>query len=142
MPTPRKFNDTEKWCSCCATMKLHSEFHKDPKRLSGLRVRCKQCSKERRIKDRKEGKYNLTGYNRFRRYGLTPEDYSKMYAEQNGKCAMPSCSGNAEFIDHDHETNIVRRLLCRFCNSGLGFFKDNPQLLREALKYLEDFGRS
>jgi hypothetical protein len=39
-------------------------------------------------------------------------------------------------IDHCHKAGEVRGLLCRACNSGLGHFKDNPDLLVNAIKYL------
>jgi len=32
----------------------------------------------------------------------------------------------------------VRGLLCNKCNMGIGLFKDNIELLKEAIKYLEE----
>jgi hypothetical protein len=51
------------------------------------------------------------------RYGLTPEDYIRMAVQQKGTC--PSCMrffgttlGSMD-VDHDHETDEVRCLMCR-----------------------------
>lgn len=40
-------------------------------------------------------------------------------------------------IDHDHKTGQVRGLLCLHCNLLLGHAKDQPNILRAALTYLE-----
>jgi len=42
------------------------------------------------------------------------------------------------FVDHDHKTKIVRGLLCRKCNIGLDYFKDNIISLQRVIKYLEN----
>lgn len=70
-------------------------------------------------------------------YGLSPDQYLDMWKAQNGKCAIPSCGRPIEDTDHCHETDMVRQLLCHKCNAGLGFFRDNSVLLREAAEYIE-----
>jgi hypothetical protein len=41
-------------------------------------------------------------------------------------------------IDHNHSTGKYRGLLCDNCNIGLGHFKDSPELLRKAIRYLKE----
>jgi hypothetical protein len=41
-----------------------------------------------------------------------------------------------------HTTGKVRGLLCNHCNIGIGHMKDNVVLLRNAVKYLEEFESS
>ena len=45
---------------------------------------------------------------------------------------------NNPHIDHNHKTNKIRGILCGNCNMGLGHFKDNLDVLKNAIKYLED----
>ena len=70
------------------------------------------------------------------RYGPTPEQYDEMFAAQNGQCLL--CGKKAKLIvDHDHETGRVRGLLCHPCNTELGAFGDDAEVLRRAADYLE-----
>ena len=77
---------------------------------------------------------------RIRAYGISETIYSIMLENQGHKCAIcnkPESTGKALAIDHDHKTNEVRGLLCNKCNRGLGFFEDNEELLKQALKHLK-----
>ena len=79
-------------------------------------------------------------------YGLRLMDYFNMFAEQQGVCKIcnkpevrvDGASGKLRdlSVDHCHATNAVRGLLCSSCNTGLGLFKDNPDLLKAAIEYL------
>lgn len=76
-----------------------------------------------------------------RRYGLTPEDYAALLEKQGGGCAIchsdkPGCGKKRFAVDHCHDTDVVRGLLCHDCNLGLGKFADDLGRLRAALKYL------
>src|SRR5262245_48923614 len=73
------------------------------------------------------------------RYGLTPADYHRMQQQQGGVCAICRKPGRRLVIDHCHATKIVRHLLCRKCNTGLGQFDDDLALLRAAAAYLKAF---
>lgn len=71
------------------------------------------------------------------RYGITPERYDEMYLEQGGLCAI--CRARpAKHVDHDHETEQVRDLLCGQCNQALGLMQENTGFLRAAAEYLEN----
>ncbi|URN16991.1 MULTISPECIES: endonuclease VII domain-containing protein [Streptomyces] len=78
----------------------------------------------------------------WKKYRLTWEEYERLYQEQAGKCAI--CPAKLEdnarrrpAVDHDHDSGVVRGLLCDPCNKGLGHFRDNLALLRAAVSYLE-----
>lgn len=79
---------------------------------------------------------------RYRKTGFTQEDYDRAYYEQRGVCKL---CGNTDpkralSADHNHATGVKRGLLCSACNLGLGSFKDNIELLKLAIKYLQDHG--
>ena len=80
-----------------------------------------------------------------RRYNITPQEYENKLASQDYKCAV--CGKDAVdnkrggkldplHIDHCHKTGKLRDLLCHQCNSGLGQFKDNIEILQKAMDYL------
>lgn len=64
-----------------------------------------------------------------------PEDWEAL---DKSRCQI--CSGGLTpetlNIDHSHSTGEFRGVLCRRCNTGLGFFKDDPGLLEGAAAYL------
>ena len=39
-------------------------------------------------------------------------------------------------IDHNHTTGKVRGILCNGCNSSLGMLKENPEIINQAIAYL------
>ncbi|KZA07100.1 endonuclease VII domain-containing protein [Acinetobacter baumannii] len=76
-----------------------------------------------------------------RTYGISAEEYWLIYAEQGGTCAIcqrakgigkkPLC------VDHDHETGMVRGLLCNPCNADvLGHARDDISFFERAIDYL------
>lgn len=96
------------------------------------------------IQMRQKEKYNYDDNRKYSlkaHYGLTPDDYTRLFEKQDGKCAI--CKTPQEklssrlHVDHDHKTGKIRGLLCQKCNHGLGQFNDNPKLLHMAIKYLK-----
>jgi hypothetical protein len=56
--------------------------------------------------------------------------------DQEGLCAICGRVLVRMCRDHDHESGKNRGILCYRCNMGLGYFKDNPELLQVAVDYL------
>lgn len=79
------------------------------------------------------------------KYGLTEDRYQEMVSVQDGVCAICRRPNNHPkrrlYIDHNHETGVVRGLLCQKCNTGLGMFEDDPLKMRAAMAYIEQNGR-
>jgi hypothetical protein len=83
--------------------------------------------------------------NALRRYGVTVEWFTTKLAEQGGACVLcghvppPGAIKAASrlHVDHDHATGLVRDLLCTCCNQGIGYFRDDPDLMRRAAEYIE-----
>ncbi len=73
------------------------------------------------------------------KFGVTIETYDRMLAAQNGVCAicLRACgSGRRLAVDHCHKSGAVRGLLCKACNTGIGFLEDSSELLDMAKAYL------
>lgn len=137
-----------KTCRSCGVEKPLDEFIKDKNRPDGRYPYCKVCNAVRRKekaywKNRdplKDKAYRRVGL--LRKYGLTEQDYDSMLAEQNYACAIcknpdPQDRWNRFHVDHCHTSGKVRGLLCSHCNTGLGKFYDNTEVLREAIRYLD-----
>lgn len=115
-----------KTCNKCEASLDEASFNIDRSAPDGLRHRCIACVHASRDLD----------YDRRRMYGITRKDYEGLCNQQDRKCKV--CGRVCKlYVDHNHKTSVIRGLLCNNCNLGLGHFKDNPQLLRNAANYLE-----
>lgn len=89
------------------------------------------------------------------KYALSLERYREMLAAQDGRCAICGVASPGDVridrfhVDHDHSCcpgdtscgRCVRGLLCRACNTALGNFRDNPDVLLSAVAYLLSHGK-
>lgn len=109
-------------------------------RRANLRVRARYKNKH--------GEVSL-----WRRYEIDQKRYDEMLAAQGGVCAIckrapeekiqvrgsgkvPATQRKLQ-VGHCHRTGRVRLLLCWSCNTGLGHFADDLELLRAAAQYLD-----
>ncbi len=76
-----------------------------------------------------------------RKFGISLDEYQEMHDTQEGKCKLcgrPDRTKQRRLaVDHCHATLKVRGLLCHHCNTGLGNFMDDVELLKRAVAYLE-----
>ena len=142
-----------KTCSKCKETKALSEFHFSKRSSDSRQHRCKSCAKaftqpatKQWRKNSPEGYTESTKRTKVKlKYGISVEDIENLMIQQNSLCAL--CKNPISFnseekkdkphIDHDHESGIVRGLLCLTCNTGLGMFKDSFDLLEQAKQYLQ-----
>ena len=141
-------------CSRCQEFKTASAFAIDNKREDGLTTQCKICRNtvqraSRKVMKKqlaKEGK--LEEYNRQRveahrlsKYkNYTPGLFDELYFKQEGRCLIcgrhQSELKNSLGIDHNHDNDEIRGLLCRRCNSGIMLFSEDAELCLRAYQYL------
>jgi uncharacterized protein YifE (UPF0438 family) len=149
-----------KKCCTCNTSFTIDNFYRNKHYVSGYSYNCKECDKKaqkiwrqnnrkkalklsKNWKDNNQDKVYIAKLKR--EYNLSIEEFENMFVKQNKKCAI--CEINIEkpylaekfesaYVDHCHLTNKVRGLLCQYCNTGIGFFKDNVNFLNQAINYL------
>lgn len=132
----------DKRCSTCRVTKTLADFHKSKAMPDGLHNQCRLCISAAGKAWRKANADKKAASNRRYRpvkYGVTPEEYDRMLAEQGGKCAIcrQECKTRSHLcIDHDHATGVVRGLLCNACNVALGILRDDVARLEAAIRYL------
>ena len=76
-----------------------------------------------------------------RRYKITKRVYDSILKGQDYKCAI--CEGHIDDVgdlvmEHDQETGVLRSGACQACNKVLGFSRESVDILRNAIKYLEE----
>jgi hypothetical protein len=75
------------------------------------------------------------------KYGLSHDQFLEKLKIQKKRCAIckrkfyTQCG--APCVDHDHDTNKVRDLLCQHCNRALGLFKEEIICFENAIQYLK-----
>jgi len=139
-----KGTDRMKTCTGCGKKKSLTSFYRNKAAKDGYQGRCKICHKEwarryrkthrkqrcerqrafrRKHPGRSKRYYREKRYH-LKQYDMTLDDYNRIFAEQDGCCAI--CGRHqSEFkrrlhVDHDHVSEKVRGLLCADCNFLLG----------------------
>ena len=95
---------------------------------------CRPCSRAKtRNSTHKSDSWRR--YKRKNKHGLTEEQWTFLIYDHDKKCCICGSSDRVS-VDHNHETGVIRGILCRRCNFGIGNFRDDPDLLQIAASYL------
>lgn len=123
-------------------MPTKEQYAADPERYRAIqrayrarnvaRVRAQERANRDRRKDRVRAQDRARyasgqkkDYHFRRRYGISLDDYYVMVERQEGRCRVCSKVYGAKlFVDHCHRTGRVRGLLCRSCNTLLGWYEN------------------
>lgn len=144
-------------CSVC-----HKEV--DVKERYGTSRKCKPCFLKRCQEWRDKNKSKTQAYSREwqrkhpecahkhklkHRYSMSIEEYNNKLKRQKGVCAICGepetkiykSSGRLHqlSVDHNHITGENRGLLCDSCNKAIGLFKENVEILKRAIEYMETY---
>lgn len=136
------------WCNeCnCTLAKLYRFKNRD--KLLKIAKEYNKKYKEKRKEKYAQKKASDSTYSKKNmlkhRYGISYEEYLILLEESGNKCQICEISAvdykllyNKDLsIDHCHETKYIRGILCDNCNTGLGQFKEDKDLLSKAISYL------
>ena len=136
------------YCKSCAVLKLREWREKNIEHAREKERQRDRAAYARDWRERNKGNRPEHAAQRIARtYGLSVDEYWKRLEDQGRCCAI--CRQPEDYqqagrtkrlsVDHDHETGAVRGFLCGRCNSGLGYFRDDPDMLRAAAAYLEEW---
>lgn len=114
-----------KICAHCKEEKPIAKYMLDSRYKDGYRSTCRPCrtvqSRDSQIRTR---------------YGFERDEYEAFLESHNFECDVCGSKKNLG-VDHDHESGIVRGLLCSNCNTALGLVKDSNERLEALIDYLE-----
>ena len=77
---------------------------------------------------------------RLRILGVTPDMFNLQFKKQHKRCAickLKTHNGKGWHADHDNVSGKFRGVLCSRCNTGLGMFLDDVELMQTAIQYIE-----
>ena len=111
----------KKRCETCAKVKEIFEFSKNSRTADGRRNECTDCrNRKRRV--------------------IREADYDALFVNQGGLCAIcgidATTYGKRFSVDHDHEDDTARALLCLYCNTIIGMADEDTSILEAAIGYL------
>lgn len=123
-----------KQCRVCKNTKTLDFFPQNLSYRDGRATICKTCSAKESARRRKEEPHIYKAL----KFKTDPDLIKSLLTVK--ECEI--CGGTTHrthlAIDHNHSTGKIRGMLCDPCNQGLGKFKDDIQIMKKAIQYLEE----
>ena len=153
-PKSRKILQTSgtKICTKCGIEKDIDQFHtmksqykrKTDEEITTYKYKrneCKKCCLKKGYKWREDNPDQVKSQRLNQKYGISLLEKANLFEEQNCSCAIcgtaePKGRHKTFHVDHCHKTGNIRGLLCHSCNTALGHFKDDPDIIHKAWIYL------
>jgi len=134
-------------CKKCGTKKKPYKNHRCK---DGLQWKCPTCQLQHvqrsraKLKSQDADAYKKREryWNIKRRLGISRQEYEGLVLKQQTQLTCEICGSEFDktrkepYIDHCHDTGVIRGLLCASCNFILGLAKDNTETLQKAIQYL------
>ena len=134
-----------KVCKLCNSEKSEKDFYQFRDKWSGnsyFSSRCKPCHQQHKKENPNTQKHNKAEKLKLR-YGLSYEEWESIREKEGHSCMICGITeeeiGRVLDVDHCHDTGKARGVLCNPCNNMLGRAKDNINLLKAAVTYLETY---
>lgn len=77
------------------------------------------------------------------RYGITLLEFERLMTAQEGRCAICAVEpedGKPLYVDHHHETGVIRGLLCPRCNNFVAVFDKDDNTIKRLMRYVDKIG--
>jgi hypothetical protein len=121
----KEFDDGTKLCSKCNLIKDKDSFY-FMKKLNRHRSFCRECENNTTLK---------------RVYKLSDDEFNQIVEKRrNNICEICNCENESNknlFVDHNHSTGRIRGVICHNCNVAIGHLRDDVDLARRIIIYLE-----
>ncbi len=136
-------------CKACNLAAKRRRYADDPAKYIAMVKRWQQANPERvnayhrKNNARPERKRALRDQYYRRTFGISADEFDELLEQQGGGCAI--CGKRPKrvaslHLDHCHDSGDIRGILCLSCNQAIGKFRDDPDLLERAARYLRTGG--
>ena len=133
--TARRENEALMLCAVCREWLSPLRFQQEHRRRRGRKPWCSRCGDIAGYAVMGPILGSARRYHLLTKYGIDVHEVEELIRDQRGLCAI-CLDREPTQVDHDHSTGHVRGILCGGCNAGLGQFREDPEIIRRAIDYL------